>query len=191
MVGGHTVNAAPQLCSTTSQLIVDVVYRHYNADPAQARFVASNNLALSTAGFREIGGFDPTYRTAEDRDLCDRWLHRGQRIVYTAAARVHHGRSDGLCARSGGSTSATAAGRSGSAGGAPSGARARCWWRRDSISTCATGSGFHSPACPGGRSCRWRRCSALWQVTNLAGFVWEKVYGATNGPRDGALSYSG
>jgi len=33
MVGGTTVNAAPSLYSATSQLIVDVVYRHYNADP--------------------------------------------------------------------------------------------------------------------------------------------------------------
>ena len=90
MVGGTTRNAAPSLYSATSQLIVDVVYRHYNADPLRARFVASNNMALPAREFREIGGFDPDFRTAEDRDLCDRWLHRGNRIIHTPAARVRH-----------------------------------------------------------------------------------------------------
>jgi GT2 family glycosyltransferase len=93
MVGGATVNAATgNLCSVTSQLIVEVVYRHYNADPHRARFLAANNLALSARGFREIGGFDPGFRTAEDRDLCDRWLHRGRRIIYHPGARIGHAR---------------------------------------------------------------------------------------------------
>lgn len=90
MVGGTTVNAAPTVYAMTSQLIVDVVYRHYNADPGLARFVASNNMALPTREFWEVGGFDPAFRTAEDRDLCDRWLHCGKRIVYVPAARVSH-----------------------------------------------------------------------------------------------------
>jgi glycosyltransferase involved in cell wall biosynthesis len=91
MVGGAVVNAATgRLCSVTSQLITDLVYRHYNADPLHARFLASNNLALSLRGFREIGGFDPGFRTSEDRELCDRWLHRGRRILYHPAALVRH-----------------------------------------------------------------------------------------------------
>jgi GT2 family glycosyltransferase len=90
MVGGLTVNGAAGLCSATSQLIVDVVYRHYNADPAHARFIASNNMALPTASFRTIGGFDPSFRAAEDRELCDRWLSHGNRIIYAPRALVHH-----------------------------------------------------------------------------------------------------
>ena len=90
MVGGLTLNGAASLCSATSQLIVDVVYRHYNADPAHARFIASNNMALPARGFREIGGFDPSFRAAEDRELCDRWLYHGHRIIYAPRARVHH-----------------------------------------------------------------------------------------------------
>ena len=90
MVGGVTRNGADSLYSATSQLIVDVVYRHYNADPEHARFIASNNMALPAGRFRAIGGFDPSFRTAEDRDLCDRWLHRGNRITYTPRALVHH-----------------------------------------------------------------------------------------------------
>lgn len=92
MVGGLTLNGVPNLYSATSQLIVDVVYRHYNADPADAHFIASNNMALPARGFQEIGGFDPSFRTAEDRDLCDRWRHQGKRIVYVPAAVLHHNR---------------------------------------------------------------------------------------------------
>ncbi len=90
MVGGIVVNAATSLYSATSQLITDVVYRHYNADRLRARFVASNNMAVPADKFREVGGFDPAFRWAEDRDLCDRWLHRGNRIIYTPTASVRH-----------------------------------------------------------------------------------------------------
>nr|MBA3317684.1 glycosyltransferase family 2 protein [Gemmatimonadales bacterium] len=38
MVGGAILNAVPSLYSETSQLIMDVVYRHYNTDPLWARF---------------------------------------------------------------------------------------------------------------------------------------------------------
>jgi GT2 family glycosyltransferase len=90
MVGGRTLNGAPGLISATGQLITDIVYRHYNVDPAHARFIASNNMALPVNGFREIGGFDPAFRSAEDRDLCDRWLHHGNRIIYQPDAVVRH-----------------------------------------------------------------------------------------------------
>ncbi|MGQ0657624.1 MAG: glycosyltransferase [Chromatiales bacterium] len=91
MVGGRTVNVlTDNLYSVTSQLIVDIVYRHYNADPRQARFVASNNLAMRAQDFHHIGGFDPVFRTSEDRELCDRWLHQGRRITYCPEARVGH-----------------------------------------------------------------------------------------------------
>jgi GT2 family glycosyltransferase len=90
MVGGRTLNGAPGLVSATGQLITDIVYRHYNVDPAHARFIASNNMALPANGFREIGGFDPAFRAAEDRDLCDRWLHHGNRIIYEPEAVVRH-----------------------------------------------------------------------------------------------------
>ena len=90
MVGGQTVNDASGIYPAMSQLIVDVVYRHYNRDPMQARFLASNNVAFSADGFREVGGFDPDFRFSEDRDLCDRWRHSGRRIVHTPAALVYH-----------------------------------------------------------------------------------------------------
>ena len=90
MAGGRTDNVADGICPAMSQLIVDVVYRHYNADPMHARFLASNNMALPAPAFREAGGFDPSFRTAEDRELCDRWRHQGRPIVHVPAARVRH-----------------------------------------------------------------------------------------------------
>ena len=91
LLGGRTLNALPgNRCSALSQLIVDVVYAHYNADPDNARFFASNNLAAPAARFHALGGFDPEFRTAEDRDLCDRWLGDGGRLVYVPDAVVDH-----------------------------------------------------------------------------------------------------
>jgi len=91
MVGGRVVNGLPHSpYSTASQLIVDIVYDHYNPDPEQARFFASNNIALPTAAFRELDGFDPGFQTSEDRDLCDRWLSGGHSLMYVPEARVTH-----------------------------------------------------------------------------------------------------
>ena len=91
MVGGRTLNALPgNLCSTLSHLVVDAAYACYNADPDNARFFASNNLAVPTRRFLELGGFDPEFTTAEDRDLCARWLESGGRLVYAPQAVVCH-----------------------------------------------------------------------------------------------------
>lgn len=91
IVGGRTVNALPEnIYSTLSQLVVDVAYAYYNADPDQARFFASNNIAVPAELFRELGGFDPAFRTAEDRDLCARWSERGGRLVYAPEAVMYH-----------------------------------------------------------------------------------------------------
>jgi len=93
-VGGRTINALPQNpYSTTSQMVIDFVYAHYNADRNRARFFASNNLALPAALFRAAGGFDATLTTSEDRELCDRWLHAGYRMIYAPDAVVHHAHS--------------------------------------------------------------------------------------------------
>ncbi len=90
-VAGRTINALPHNpYATASQLIIDMVHAYYNADPSQARFSASNNLALSTEMFRRLGGFDATFRTSEDRDLIDRWLHHGHRLIYAPEVLVYH-----------------------------------------------------------------------------------------------------
>lgn len=91
MLGGRTLNAVPEnACSALSQLVVEVAYASYNIDPNNARFFASNNVAVPAARFRDLGGFDPGFTTAEDRDLCARWLRGGGRLVYAPEAIVYH-----------------------------------------------------------------------------------------------------
>src|SRR5207244_12942311 len=62
------------------------------ADPDQARFFTSNNLAVARDRFRAIGGFDASFgaAAAEDREFCDRWLAHGHRMIYAADAIVSH-----------------------------------------------------------------------------------------------------
>lgn len=190
MVGGATVNALTgNLCSETSQLILDVVYRHFNADPLVARFLASNNLALSTREFRSIGGFDPAFRTAEDRELCDRWLHRGKRIIHHPRARVRHARD--LTVRSF-CRQHFAYGR-----GAEQFQRLRA--DRGSGSMLADfrfhlniGNWLWHPL----RSVTGRQVVpvtillGLWQTANLAGFLWERARRNASTLRDGAPALS-
>lgn len=90
-VAGRTINALPHnIFATASQLIIDMVHAYYNADPYRALFSASNNLALPTEMFRGLGGFDETFRVSEDRDLIDRWLRHGHRLIYAPDVLVYH-----------------------------------------------------------------------------------------------------
>jgi len=89
--GGHTFNGLHNnRWSAASQHIIDLVYAYYNADPARAGFLTTNNLAVHKHAFRDVGGFDERYRTAEDRDFCRRWLARGHAMIYVPQALVAH-----------------------------------------------------------------------------------------------------
>ena len=91
IIGGQTRNALPaNPYSTASQIIIDMVYAYYNADPSRARFFASNNLALPAIRFHAIGGFDATFTTSEDRELCDRWRHHSYCMTYAPEVIVYH-----------------------------------------------------------------------------------------------------
>lgn len=93
MVGGRVVNRLDgNPYSIASQAIKEVVYAHYNEDPHDARFFATDNLAVPARLFQRIGGFDLTFGrpASEDRELCDRWLHLGHRMVYAPEAVVLH-----------------------------------------------------------------------------------------------------
>jgi cellulose synthase/poly-beta-1,6-N-acetylglucosamine synthase-like glycosyltransferase len=92
-IGGRTINALPaNLYSTASQMLISYLYSYYNADPEQAQFLATNNLAIPAALLRTAGGLNPTYTraAAEDRDLCDRWLQRGWGLTYAPEAVIYH-----------------------------------------------------------------------------------------------------
>lgn len=93
MVGGRIANAlADNVYASTSQLITDLVYAYYNADPLHAHFAATNNLAVPADLFRALGGFDQAFLTSEDRDWCDRWLDAGYPFVYAGNAVIYHAR---------------------------------------------------------------------------------------------------
>lgn len=93
LLGGHTINKLPDnLYSEASQLLIDYLYTYFNKDPERSSFFTSNNFALSAECFREIGYFNTTFPLAagEDRELCDRWLYRGYRMIYLPEALVYH-----------------------------------------------------------------------------------------------------
>src|SRR5262249_19086682 len=93
IIGGRILNALPDnRYSAASQLVVDVGYAYVTTNPDQARFSASNTLALPTEGLRALGGFNTTFPLAasEDRELCGRWLSRGYRLIYAPEILVYH-----------------------------------------------------------------------------------------------------
>jgi len=93
LVGGTTRNGLPKdLFASTSQLIIDMVYEHFNADRNNAYFLASNNVLCSRDRFLEVGGFDEAFLRAgaEDREFCDRWRAAGWPIVWLPDAVVEH-----------------------------------------------------------------------------------------------------
>ncbi len=91
LLGGATRNGLPDNpYAIASQLIQDIAYRWYNSGPEGAGFFASNNLALPREAFLDLGGFHPGFRTAEDRDLCDRWRAAGHPLHHVPEAEVVH-----------------------------------------------------------------------------------------------------
>jgi glycosyltransferase involved in cell wall biosynthesis len=91
LVGGRTINALTEnIYSAASQALIDVIYAHFNSDPTNAQFLASNNIAMPAAQFHAVGGFDSSFHLAEDREFCDRWLRHGYRMTYIPEVVIHH-----------------------------------------------------------------------------------------------------
>ena len=93
LVGGITLNGlTDDVFATTSQMIIDLVYEHFNTDEASAYFLTSNNMLCSLAAYSELGGFDASFPRpgAEDRDFCDRWWTSGRPLRLVPAARIEH-----------------------------------------------------------------------------------------------------
>jgi GT2 family glycosyltransferase len=90
---GRTENVLNRnIFAKTSQSLIGFLYAHYNADPTRARFLTSNNMAISADLFRMAGGFNTLFLRAagEDREFCDRLLAGGHRVVYVPDAVVFH-----------------------------------------------------------------------------------------------------
>lgn len=93
MIGGSTFNGLKKdLLAETSQLILEMVYEHFNRDPANAYFFASNNIALRRDRYLASGGFDPDFDSpaAEDREFCDRWRMQGRPLFWKKNALIEH-----------------------------------------------------------------------------------------------------
>ena len=92
MLGGQTINAlVSNPYSTASQKLIDYLYQYYNPAQGKEAFFASNNIAMPTANFRALGGFDISFplAAAEDRDFCDRWNSQFP-MLYVPEAQVNH-----------------------------------------------------------------------------------------------------
>jgi glycosyltransferase involved in cell wall biosynthesis len=93
LVGGRVLCGIPgNSFAAASQAVVTYLYAYYADHPDRTRFFTTNNLALPTAVFHAIGGFDTVtlQDTAEDRELCDRWVHSGRPLAYAPDALVRH-----------------------------------------------------------------------------------------------------
>ena len=92
-LGGKTVNAlGDNPYSSASELLVGYLYSYHNAEPENAIFFNSSNIAIPKEAFFESGGFDVTTikDTAEDRELCVRWQFQGRKLTYIDKAIVYH-----------------------------------------------------------------------------------------------------
>jgi glycosyltransferase involved in cell wall biosynthesis len=99
MAGGIVVNVlTDNVYAEASQRIIDLLNRHFNRDPANARFFTSNNFAIPARLHRQIGGFDQAIRICggEDREYCDRWISQGFKMVWAKDALVSHRHEMGL-----------------------------------------------------------------------------------------------
>lgn len=93
LIGGTTINLlAANLCSQASERLVEYVVRYYN-QPGMSRtpFFASNNFTIRRESLARLGGFDETFRFAEDRDLCLRWHAQGGTFHHAPDVIVRHG----------------------------------------------------------------------------------------------------
>lgn len=90
-VGGRIVNALPQNpFSASTDLMIRYLYDYYNRPTHEARFFTPNNLAFPARQLRGLGGFEPSFPTGEDRELCDRWRSAGYGMVYAPEVVVAH-----------------------------------------------------------------------------------------------------
>ena len=93
LLGGRTINILKNNpYSSASHELIEYLYSYYNINPDDAKFIASNNMAMSARIFRDIGGFDIklTRAAAEDRELCDRLRFFGYNLNYAPQAIVFH-----------------------------------------------------------------------------------------------------
>ncbi|MEQ1729829.1 MAG: glycosyltransferase [Vicinamibacterales bacterium] len=97
LIGGHTRNALfDNPYSAASQSLIDYLYAYYASAPPGGRsspgFFTSNNFAVPSRVFAQLGGFDETFPLAagEDREFCERWQAKGLRLQAVPEAIIDH-----------------------------------------------------------------------------------------------------
>lgn len=89
--GGVTFNAkTANAYATAAQVVLDLVARHEVESCGEVRFFPANNCAFPVAVLRDLGGFDESFRTAEDRELLRRWRAAGHAMDLAPLAVVDH-----------------------------------------------------------------------------------------------------
>lgn len=93
LLGGVTVNAArASVPAQASQDLLAFLYADMERRRYDAPFFASNNLAVGSERFAELGGFDTSFPLAagEDREFGDRFFHAGGTLTLVPDAVVRH-----------------------------------------------------------------------------------------------------
>jgi len=91
LCGGRTRNAlVNDPFAQATQNLADYVYREYKPAHNVGAFFLTNNLALPRKEFLKMGGFDPSLRFGEDRELCRRWTWQRDDLVFIPNALVYH-----------------------------------------------------------------------------------------------------
>ncbi|MCD6400085.1 glycosyltransferase [candidate division WOR-3 bacterium] len=90
MVGGSRDCRRAGLAARLDYLSADAPVLHPRLPRRYVPHLSTSNLALWRAVSDEIGWFDESLATCEDRDFCRRAVARGYRVLYEPAARVHH-----------------------------------------------------------------------------------------------------
>jgi glycosyltransferase involved in cell wall biosynthesis len=99
LLGGTTRNGClGNAFSEANQILLDSVVSWFQEQGSQLQFLPSNNIAMASAAFREVAGFDTSISLAagEDREFSARWLASGRPMVKAAAACVDHYHSQNL-----------------------------------------------------------------------------------------------
>ncbi len=95
LLGGRVQPATSiNLYSVASHVLLNAVYAFYNSDPCQARFFASCHMFMPRFSFHQLQGFDSSFWTSEDRDLCARWSSQGWPMWYQPSLVIQHNQRD-------------------------------------------------------------------------------------------------
>lgn len=90
-VAGKTINGRPNnVYATAAQLVLDLMERDWRQRKYSPSFYPSNNMAFPSAALQKAGGFNSAFRTAEDREVCRRWLQAGYRLAKAPDAVLSH-----------------------------------------------------------------------------------------------------